>query len=73
MLIPAERYFGIEGREWEVYPGIIDKGLERGLRWNIFFVATNHYSKQDKKTPPKKKRKKKLVIIEVICDLVVAK
>ena len=57
MLIPAERYFGIEGREWEVYPGIIDKGLERGLRWNIFFVATNHYSKQDKKTPPKKEKK----------------
>ena len=72
MLIPAERYFEIEGREWGVYLGIIDEGLERGLRRNIFFVATNHYSKQDKKTPPQKK-KKKLVISEVICDLVVAK
>lgn len=69
MLIPAERYFGIEGKEWGVYPGIIDKGLERGLRRNIFFVATNHYFKQDKKTSPPKK----LVISEVICDLVVAK
>ena len=57
MLIPAERYFGIEGREWGVYPGIIDEGLERGLRRNIFFVATNHYSKQDKKTPPPKEKK----------------
>lgn len=45
MLIFVEWYFGIEGKEWGVYLGIIDKGLECGFRRNIFFVVINYYFK----------------------------